>query len=63
MEAIFSTLQFADDQVLIAHGKEDLEYMTPTKDTYESWGLSINLEKAKYLCLEGTETDLQLVNN
>ena len=33
------------------------------KDEYESWGLSINLEKTKYLCVGGTETNLQLENN
>ena len=33
------------------------------KNEYESWGLSINLEKTKYLCVGGTETNFQLENN
>lgn len=40
------TLQFADDQVIIAGDKEDLQYMTrKLKETYEYWGLEMNLEK------------------
>jgi hypothetical protein len=41
------TLQFADDQVVLAvDKKKDLEYMTrKLKETYEKWGLDINLNK------------------
>lgn len=40
------TVQFADDQVIIAGDKEDLQYMTrKLKETYEYWGLEMNLEK------------------
>jgi hypothetical protein len=38
------TLQFADDQVVLAGDEEDLEYMTrELKETYEKWGLDMNL--------------------
>ena len=40
------TLQFADDQVVLVGDKEDLECMTRTlKETYEKWGLVMNLNK------------------
>lgn len=46
------TLQFADDQVLTAQDKEDLEYMAQKlKDEYIEFGLNINIsiDKSKYL--------------
>jgi len=37
------TLQFADDQLVLAGDKEDLEFMTrKLKETYEKWGLNMN---------------------
>ena len=49
------TLQFADDPVVLAGDKEDLEYMTrKLKENYEKWGLDMNLNKTKYLCIGGT---------
>lgn len=46
------TLQFADDQVVLAEDKEDLEYMTrKLKEEYEKWGLTMNLQKTQYLCV------------
>jgi len=55
------TLQFADDQVVLAGDKEDLEYMTcKLKETYEKWGLDMNLNKTKYLCMGGTQNNLKL---
>jgi len=55
------TLQFADDQVVLAWGKEDLEYMTRNlKETYEKWGLDMNLNKTKYLCIGETQNNLKL---
>ena len=55
------TLQFADDQVVLAGDKEDLEYMArKLKGTYEKWGLDMNLNKTKYLCIGGTENSLKL---
>ena len=55
------TLQFADDQVVLAGDKEDLEYMTcKLKETYEKWGLDMNFNKTKYLCFGGTHNNLKL---
>ena len=42
------TLQSADDQVVFAGDKEYLEYMTcKLKETYEKWGMDMNLNKTK----------------
>jgi len=55
------TLQFADDQVVLAGDKEDLEYMTrKLKETYEKCGLDLNLNKTKYLYIGGTQNNLKL---
>ena len=51
------TLQFADDQVVLAGDKEDLEYMTrKLTETYEKWGLDMNLNKTKYLFIGKRKT-------
>ena len=53
------TLQFANDQVVLSGDKEDLEYMThKLKETYEKWGLDMNFNKTKYLCIGGTHNNL-----
>ena len=58
------TLQFADDQVVLVGDKEDLEYMTSKlKETYEKWGLDMNLNKTKYLCIGETHNNLKLDND
>jgi glutamine cyclotransferase len=51
------SLNFADDQVLLAQDHDDVEYMgRKLKEEYEKWGLGINLEKTKYVCMgEGKE--------
>jgi len=55
------TLQFADDQVVLVDDKEDLEYMTrKVKETYEKWGLGMNLNKTKYLCTGEMHNNLKL---
>jgi len=55
------TLQFADDQVVLAGDKEDLEYMMhKLKETYEKWSLDMNLNKTKYLCIGETHSNLKL---
>jgi hypothetical protein len=55
------TLQFADDQVVLAGDKEDLEYMRrKLKETYEKWGFDMNLNKTKYLYMGGTHNNLKL---
>jgi len=44
------TLQFADDQVIIANDKE---YITrKLQEEYKLWGLEINTEKTKYLPID-----------
>jgi len=54
-------LQFADDQVVLAGDKEDLEYMThKLKETYEKSGLDMNLNRTKYLCFGETHNNLKL---
>jgi len=58
------TLQFSDDQVVLAGDKEDLEYITrKLKETYEKWGLDMNLNKTKYLCIGETHSNLKLDKN
>jgi hypothetical protein len=51
------SLTFADDQVLLAQDHDDMKYMArKLKEEYEKWGLNINLEKTKYVCMgEGKE--------
>jgi hypothetical protein len=50
------TLHFADDQVVVAQDKKDLEFMTVKLiREYEEWGLVVNRENTKYLCVgQGT---------
>jgi hypothetical protein len=51
------SLNFADDQVLLAQDHDGMEYMArKLKEEYEKWGLTINLEKTKYVYVgEGKE--------
>jgi hypothetical protein len=57
---ILYKLQFADDQVVLAGDKKCLECMTSKlKETYEKWGLDMNLNKTKYLC-NGESNNLKL---
>jgi len=45
------SLNFADDQVLIAQD-HDMEFMArKLKEEYEKWGLTMNLKKPKYICI------------
>jgi len=54
------TLQFADDEVVLAGDKEDLEYMTrKLKETYKKWDLDMNLNKTKYLCIGETHSNFK----
>jgi hypothetical protein len=51
------TLQFADDQVVMAQSKEDLEYMCQKlQEEYFKWGPNMNIAKTKYMSL-GTDTN------
>ena len=46
------SLNFADYQVLIAQYHDDVEFMAQKlKEEYEKWGLTMNLEKTKYICI------------
>jgi hypothetical protein len=59
-DTIYSVI-FADDQILIAHDYEDLEYITRNLiDKYEYWGLKLNVKKTKYMAIGDTSRDLQL---
>ena len=57
------TVQFADDQVVMAQSKEDLEYMCrKLREEYSKWGLTVNIAKTKHVSL-GTDTNhLELDN-
>ncbi|XP_072383859.1 uncharacterized protein [Diabrotica undecimpunctata] len=57
------TLHYADDQVVIAQDKEDLEYMArKLMEENKKLGLEVNLQKTQYLCIGGENTadDLDL---
>ena len=55
------SLSFADDQVVLAQDRDDVEYMTrKLKEQYEEWGLTINLEKTKYICIGERKESLKL---
>lgn len=55
------TLQFADDQVVIANDREDIEYMMrKLVEEYSRWGLDVNIDKTKYLCVGSEENDIHL---
>jgi len=42
-KCILYTLHFADDQEVLAHDREDLEYMTRKLiEEYENWRLTVN---------------------
>jgi hypothetical protein len=46
------SLNFADDQVLLAQYHDDVEYIArKLKEEHEKWGLAIHLEKTKYVCI------------
>ena len=56
-------LQFADDQLVMAQSKEDLQYMCrKLQEQYSKWGLTMNIAKTKYMSL-GTDTNHLEVDN
>ena len=58
------TLQFADDQAIIANDKDDMEYMVrKIIEEYAKWGLTVNTEKTKYLPIGANTENLILDNN
>jgi len=57
------TLQFADDQVVMAQSKENLEYMCrKLQEECSKWGRTMNIAKTKYISL-GTDTNYLEVDN
>lgn len=58
------TLLFADDQIVIAEDEDDASYMTrKLKEEFLKWGLTINMDKTKYLIVEGDGHDLDMEND
>ncbi|XP_030761326.1 uncharacterized protein LOC115886365 [Sitophilus oryzae] len=61
-ECLF-TLQFADDQIIVANDKDDMQYMLRKLiEEYGEWGLTVNIAKTKYLCIGAQEGNLNLDN-
>ncbi|XP_030746812.1 uncharacterized protein LOC115875485 [Sitophilus oryzae] len=61
-ESLF-TLQFADDQIIVANDKDDMQYMLRKLiEEYGEWGLTVNIAKTKYLCIGAQEGNLNLDN-
>jgi hypothetical protein len=57
VNTIIYALQFADDQVVMAQSKEDLEYMgRKLQEEYSKWGFTINIAKTKFMPV-GTDTN------
>ncbi|XP_044766857.1 uncharacterized protein LOC123322865 [Coccinella septempunctata] len=52
------TLNFADDQVVMAQDLDDLEYMT--RKEYRHWGLEVNVAKTEYMCVGGPQQNMIL---
>ena len=45
------SLNSADDQVLIARDHDDMQFIVRKLKEYEKWGLTMNLERTKYICM------------
>jgi len=61
-EQCLYTLQFADDQAIIANDKEDIKYMARKLiEEYERWRLNwlVNTQRTKYLCIEAEAENLE----
>lgn len=57
------SLQFADDQVLVAQDKDDMKYMArKIYEEYEKWCMKINTDKMKYMCIGGPSSEIELEN-
>ena len=60
---LINTLQFADDRVVMAQSKEDLEYMCrKLQEEYSKWSLTINIAKTKYMSLGNDINRLEMDN-
>ena len=59
MTSMFSTLQFTDDQIILAQNKDDLERMTrKIKEEYEMWLLTVAVDKTQYMCIGSPQRNL-----
>ena len=57
-------LQFADDQVIITKMRENLEKMIEDiRNECNKWGLSMNVNKTKYLCIGEDISNLKIGND
>ena len=57
------SLQFADDQVIVAQDKDDLEYMTrKTYEEYGKWDMKINTDRMKCISIGGPNGTIELEN-
>jgi hypothetical protein len=57
------SLNFADDQVLIAQDHDDMKFMARKRtEEYGKWGLITNLEKTKYICIREEKESLKFDN-
>jgi hypothetical protein len=57
------TPQFADDQVVIAQSKEDLQYMgRKLQEEYSKWRFTMNIARTKCMSV-GTDTNLLEMDN
>lgn len=57
-------LQFADDQVIMTENRENLQVMTEMiRNEYNKWGLTMNMNKTKYLCIGEDSSNLKMTNN
>lgn len=55
------SLQFADDQLILAQDIEDIEYITRKLiEEYKKWGLQVNKNKTKYMVIGDINQDLTL---
>lgn len=55
------TLNFADDQVILAEDEDDVYYMLRKLDEeYDKWGLTINTDKTEYIVAGNVQRNLQL---
>lgn len=53
-----------DQVVMLAQDQEDLEFISRQLfKEYEAWGLTINRQETKYMCVGGETRDLILDNN
>lgn len=58
------SLEFADDQVILAEDGDDVNYMfRKLKEEYTKWGLEINMGKTEYMVIGGQGEDLIIDND